>query len=137
MTREQFTRFTDKLRSFGYQVYLNKKNSFFDSNYAVFTDGKNVGGINESQFDTFVTVHLNTIHKPCRGAGTGFAIGREKEHFGTDYDYTLDELTPSVAQQAFKTVPPGFENDFFGPIRKYRDFEDWKQNSPYRDQYEI
>lgn len=128
MERNTFKLFVEKLKSFGFNVYLNKPSSHY--NYAVFTDGKNVGYIEEAYFNKR-GVKISTVHKPNHDYGTGFACR------GKDNPITLSELTPETARQAFAIVPPYFTRWIQGPIRKYKDFEDWKRNCRTADQYDL
>lgn len=128
MERKKFKLFVEKLKSFGFKVYLNKLSSPY--NYAVFTDGKNIGYMEKAHFNQ-EGVKFSTVHKPSRNYGTGFAC-REK-----DSPVVLSELTPEIARQTFATIPPYFTNWVQEPIRKYEDFEDWKRNALTADQYNL
>lgn len=128
MERSAFKLFVEKLKSFGFKVYLNNTDPFY--NYAVFTDGKNIGYMGEAYFNQ-KGVNFSTVHKPSHNYGTGFAC-KEK-----DSPVILSELTPEIARQAFATIPPYFTNWVQEPIRKYKDFEDWKRNALTADQYNL
>ena len=118
--------FVEKLRSFGYRVYLNKSAS--DSNYAVYTDGIRIAKMNQAAFN-IGGVNIGTVHKPCTDYGTGFSLQGQ-------YDYlTLSELTAEKAEEGFCSIPKGWPYINPSKIVKYRDFEDWKRNSRMADLY--
>ena len=120
--------FVEKLRSFGYQVFLNKTAS--KSNYAVYTDGKRIAKMSEARFN-IGGVNIGTTHKPCREYGTGFSLQGE-------FDYlTLDTLTKEKAEEGFCTVPAGWPYVDASKIVKYADFGQWKRTALTADQYDL
>ena len=128
MTRENFLKFTEKLQGFGFKVYLNKQLSAH--NYAVFTDGMNIGKMHESEFGSNA-VTLSTCHKPCNEYGTGFSCQ------GPDKYLSLEDLTLNKAVEAFCTVPEAFGPADWTKIRKWASFKDWKNHSLTAGQYHI
>ena len=121
MTRENFMQFVEKLRNFGYQVYLNKTESV--SNYAVYTDGKRIAQMVQAPFN-IGGINIGTVHKPDTGYGTGFFLQGEFDCLD------LNALTREKAEEGFCSIPEGWP--YIDPTRviKYKDFQDWKRNCP-------
>lgn len=128
MTRENFKKFAEKLRGFGFRVYLSKPETPY--NYAIFTDGVNIGRMHESEFGSNA-VTLSTCHKPCNEYGTGFSCQ------GPDEYLSLEDLTLSKAVEAFSVIPEAFGPADWRKIRRWGEFKDWKKHSPTAGQYDI
>jgi len=125
MTYEQFTKYVDKLRSFGFDVYRNKTKG---NNYAVFTDGVNIGGIYESRYNQNA-VYITTKHKQGYDYGDGFVCSN---------DITFSELTKEITQEAFHKVPKYYSDPVdYSKIIKYSSFDEWIKKSGSADLYDI
>jgi len=105
----------DMLKKEGMKIYIdNWKHSKSKPTYFHFTDGKNIG---YCQTERFGGVRFSTVHKPCKEAGTGFAI--------QDYLETIFNPTIEDARKAFSIIPAGY------PLATYQDkikkFKDWEE----------
>ena len=123
--------FCEKVRSFGYRVYPNKPGSC--GNYAIVTDGINVGRMGEAQYNQKAVV-FSTVHVPQRSCGSGFSC----EGKPIDDGVTLDALQKKHVMESFSAYPAwvtAFHTNG-NTIEKYKDFEDWKKRSIYSDQYD-
>lgn len=133
MERKRFLEFVQKLRGFGFKVYVNRvANPWSDSNYAVFTDGKHIGAVYPAPVGD--KVQLSTKHRPCQRFGSSFSV------IGDQWDgFSLDELTREAAQLAFHVFPAWYTPDAkdIQEVRKWKDFDDWKEHSGAAAQYEI
>lgn len=110
MTRQEyFAQAIEKIKSLGYKVYgFNEPTT----NYAFFTDEKNIGYF---QLDDFIGFAFSTVHKPCREAGTGYRVADE---------ITLDNITKELCEKCFVTIPHGF---IPATIHKYYDWNEFNR----------
>lgn len=94
MGKELLKRAIAQIKSYGYKVYGKP-----DSDYAFFTDGKNIGYF---QLTEIGTLNFSTVHRPNRYAGTGYRVASNIR--------SVDEITPNLCRSCFGRIPDGFTN---------------------------
>lgn len=127
MKRDTFLQFAEKIRSFGFTVFVsNLANPGVAANYGIFTDDRNIGRFYEDEFNR-ESVSLTTVHKsgPC---GTGFGIMS---------NVTLERLNLELLKKCFVLAPAWFGPSYNGVngVEKYVNIEDWKNTFPFSNLY--
>ena len=117
MNRERFLQYTDKLKSFGFTVYICKNRI---NNYCIFTNGKDIGYMQAADFN-MDGVNFTTVHKRSGQYGTGFMIGL------WSLPTPLDILTKEIALQAF-AYAPNIKKYNCPYVEKYADMDDFKKD---------
>lgn len=88
----QFSKAVELIKSYGFKVYIYK-----DKEYGYFTDGKNIGYLQYSKFEGFT---FDSVHQPCRAAGTGYRIASGI--------HSVEDITKKLCERCFVTIPKGF-----------------------------
>lgn len=109
-TQEYFKEVCDKIKSYGFRVFVKK-----DKTYGYFSDGKGVGYF-QLEWDGYDGVSLTTVN--AKGSGcSGFSVK------GESGGYALDELTDGLLRKAFVTYPDWVSGWHVTKSVKYRDLE--------------
>lgn len=103
----------------GFDVYMRTP----DDSWLIFTDGKNLGNLQNSAFGGF---DLSTIHVPNLESGTGYRL---EDGVG------LADLTPDFLRRAFIYRPnwaPGTRT-----VQKFDGIEAYRKSSPFHAAYHL
>jgi len=107
----------DMLKDNGLSVYWSKWSSgTAKPTYFHFTDGVNIGYCQEAYFGG---LSFSTVHKPCRGCGTGFGLNENGI-----YQPTLKD-----AERAFIIAPNWANSNDVRDVKKYKSWDEYS-NTP-------
>lgn len=100
----QFKKAVEIIKGYGFKVFAVN-----DRDYGYFTDGKNIGYFQYSNFEGFT---FDTVHQPCRYAGTGYRVASEIP--------SVEHITKELCEKCFISIPEGFIPT---TIKKWKDWE--------------
>lgn len=105
-----------KVQSFGFDVYMRKTTD----SWLIFTDGKNVGYLQDGGFGFTLT----TVHAPNSTSGTGYQIERDVPAFDK-----------AMLERCFLLAPLWAATRDIQSVRKYRDIEAYRASSSFCSEY--